>query len=306
MDTQTIISVLSSSIRVTTPILFVALAACFSEQAGVFAMGLEGFMLMGAFSAVVGSLLTGSQLLGFLIGVLAGVLMALIFGFATINLGAEQVLSGLAINMFALGSTGFLMRLVWGVEGIPITPAMNTIPIPVLSSIPILGPVLFNQQILTYLAYITVPFAYWLLYKSRWGLELRAVGEKPQAADTVGIGVNATRYFAVLLSGALAGIGGSVLSLQQVNTFTQGMSGGRGWLGLIAAIFGQWNPLGAAGASLVFGFANAMQLRIQLSPIKISSWLVLMIPHVIAIILIAIVGKAARHPAAIGIKYTKE
>jgi simple sugar transport system permease protein len=306
MDSDSIVSILASSVRVTTPILFVALGGCFSEQAGVFAMGLEGYMLTSAFVAVVGALLTKSLVLGVLLGIAAGVLMALILAFVTISIGTEQVLSGLAINMLALGMTGFLMRLVWGVSGIPLTPPMDPIPLPLLSKIPLLGPVFFTQPLLTYLAYLAVPAAWWLMYKSRWGLELRAVGEKPRAADTVGISVNGTRYRAVLLSGALAGIGGVILSLQQVNTFTQDMTAGRGWLGLIAAIFGRWNPLGAAGASFVFGFADAMQLRIQVSAIPISSWIVLMIPHLIALILIALVGKAARHPEATGVQYSKE
>jgi general nucleoside transport system permease protein len=303
---QTIVSLLASSVRVTTPIMFVAMSGCFSEQAGVFAMGMEGFMLIGAFAAVVIALMTNSLFIGVIGGILAGVLLAALFGLASITLGSEQVLSGLAINMFAMGATGFLMRVVWGTSGIPLTPQMLPVPIPLLSEIPIIGQVFFKQPILTYVGYISIPLAWWFMYKSRWGLELRAVGEKPRAVDTVGISVKGTRYMAVLLCGALSGMGGAVLSLQQVNTFTENMSAGRGWLGLIACIFGRWNPLGAAGASFLFGMADALQLRIQIFASDLSSWIILMIPHLLALILISIVAKEARHPAAAGVHYTKE
>jgi general nucleoside transport system permease protein len=306
MDINNVIAILQGSVRVATPILFAALAGCLSEQAGIYAMGLEGFMLIGAFVSIVAALLTQSLIIGLLAGVLAGGLVATIFAYVTIKVGADQVLGGLAINMFVLGATGFLMRLVWGMSGIPMTPEILIWQVPVLSSIPIIGPVFFNQPPLTYLAYLMVPAVWWFMFKSHWGLELRAVGEKPRAVDTVGISVVRTRFMAVILSGFLAGLGGAVLSLQQVNTFTENMTAGRGWLALISAISGGWNPIWAAATSFLFGIANALQLRIQVMGLDISSWIVLMVPYILAILLVAIVGKAARHPEATGVQYIKE
>jgi simple sugar transport system permease protein len=301
-----LILLLTASVRVATPVLFASLGGCLSEQAGVFAMGLEGYMMTGAFVAVVAVTTTGSLALGVVLGVLAAVLVALILAVATVTAGAEQVLSGLALNFLVIGATAFLFKVFWGQSGMPLTPRIDLWPIPVLSRLPLLGPVFFNQPPLNYLAYLTIPLAWWFLYRTHWGLQLRAVGEKPRAADTVGINVHGMRYLAVALSGALAGFGGVVLSLQQVNTFTENMVAGRGWLGLIAAIFGRWNPLGAAAASFLFGVTDALQLRVQISQLQVSSWFVLMIPHVLALLLIAAVGRAARHPAATGVHYTKE
>lgn len=306
MDTNSVIPILQASIRVATPILFAALGGCLSEQAGIFAMGLEGFMLLGAFVSIVAALLTHSLFLGLLCGILAGGLVAALLAYVSIKVGADQVLGGLAINMLVLGATGFLMRLVWGMSGIPMTPKIPIWPVPLLSSIPIIGPLFFNQPPLTYLAYLMVPAVWWFMFKSHWGLELRAVGEKPRAVDTVGVSAARTRFMAVILSGFLAGLGGAVLSLQQVNTFTENMTSGRGWLALISAISGGWNPVWAAAASFVFGIANSLQLRIQVMDIKISSWIVLMVPYLLAIILVSIVGKAARHPEATGVQYVKE
>ncbi len=301
-----LVLLLTASVRVATPVLFASLGGCFSEQAGVFAMGLEGFMMTGAFVAVVTVTTTGSLVLGLILGVLAAMLIALVLAFATVTAGAEQVLSGLAVNFLVIGATAFLFKVFWGKTGMPLTPRIDLLPIPVLSQIPVLGPVFFNQPPLNYVAYLAIPLAWWFMYRTHWGLQLRAVGEQPRAADTVGINVHGMRYLAVVLSGALAGFGGVVLSLQQVNTFTENMVAGRGWLGLISAIAGRWNPLGAAAASFLFGVTDALQLRVQISQLQISSWFVLMIPHILALLLIAVVGRAARHPAATGLHYTKE
>jgi simple sugar transport system permease protein len=306
MDLDNLIPIMQAAVRVAIPILFAALGGCLSEQAGVFAMGLEGYMLIGSFVAIVASLLTKSIVLGLLFGVLAGGVVAACFGYTSIKVGADQVLGGLAFNMLILGATGFLMRLVWGMSGIPMTPVLEVYPVPILSRIPIVGSIFFNQPPLTYLAYVMVPAVWWFMFKSHWGLELRAVGEKPRAVDTVGISVSKTRFMAVTFSGFLAGLGGAVLSLQQVNTFTENMTSGRGWLALISAISGGWNPIGAAAASLIFGVANSLQLRIQVMDFKISSWIVLMVPYVLALVLVSIVGKAARHPEATGVQYLKE
>jgi general nucleoside transport system permease protein len=309
LDIQFFIEFLQASVRVATPVAFVAMGAAYSERSGVYAMGLEGYMLMSCFASVAVTIYTGSLFLGIIAGILAGMLTSSIVAYSAVILGGEQVLSALSMNIFALGFTGFMQRFVWGVGtgGLPLIEPLQNIPIPLLFDIPVLGPIIFNQPILTYLAYITIPIAWWVMFKSKWGLQLRAVGEHPRAADTVGLPVARTRFMAVVISGGLSALGGAVLSLQQVRTFTEGMTNGRGWLGLIACIFGRWNPAGAAGAAFLFGAADALQLRVQLSSaVEISSYFILMLPHLLALTLILFIGKAARHPAATGIHYTKE
>ena len=310
LDVQFFIDFLQASVRVATPIAFVAMGATYSERSGVYAMGLEGYMLMSCFASVAVTILSGSLFLGLIAGIIAGMLTSSIVALSAVILGAEQVLTALSMNIFALGFTGFMQRFIWGVGtgGLPLIEPLKNIPIPILVDIPVLGPIIFNQPILTYLAYATVPVAWWVMFKSKWGLQLRAVGEHPRAADTVGLPVVRTRFMAVVISGGLSALGGAVLSLQQVRTFTEGMTNGRGWLGLIACIFGRWNPAGAAGAAFLFGAADALQLRVQLSStvLEISSYFILMLPHLLALFLILFIGKAARHPAATGLHYTKE
>ncbi len=310
MDTQFLIEFLHASVRVATPIAFVAIGAAFSERSGVYAMGLEGYMLISCFTSVAATVMTGSLIVGISAGIISGMVASAIVAFSSLYLGSEQVLTALSINVFALGLTGFLQRLIWGTGtgGLPLIDPLKNIPFPLLSAIPFIGPIIFNQPILTYMVYLTIPMAWWVMLKTKWGLQLRAVGEHPRAVDTVGLPVARTRFLAVIFSGALAAMGGAVLSLQQVRTFTEGMTNGRGWLGLIACIFGRWNPLGAAGAAFLFGAAEALQLRVQMSSAgaDISSYFILMLPHLLALTLILIIGKAARHPAATGVYYTKE
>ena len=183
---------------------------------------------------------------------------------------------------------------------------MPPIELPGLSKIPVLGTMLFNQPILTYVTYLLIPIAWWVMFKSTSGLKLRAVGENPSCADTLGISVPRTRIKSVLTCGAFCGLSGAVLALQQVQTFTENMSAGRGWLGLVAAVFGGWNPLGAAGAGLIFGAAEVLQLRLQMiSGINISSYIIQMLPYLVALAFIACIGKGRRHPAAMGKFYRK-
>lgn len=310
MDMQFLTDFLQASVRVATPIIFIAIGACYSERSGFYAMGLEGYALLSCFVSVAVTIFTQSILLGILAGILSGMLAAGIVAYAGVVLGGDQVLSALGMNFFALGFTGFMMRLFWGVgtNGLPPITPLTDIPIPLLSSIPFIGPILFNQPILTYLVYLTIPAAWWVMFKSKWGLQLRAVGENPRAVDTVGLPVIKTRFTAVIISGAFAAMGGAVLALQQVQTFTEGMTNGRGWLGLIACVFARWNPLAAAGAAFLFGAADALQIRVQMFPAfkEVSSYFILMLPHLLALFLILFVGKGTRHPAAMGVHYTKE
>lgn len=304
---ESVINFLSSTIRISVPIIMLALGVCFCEKSGVHAMGAEGHMLMASFVSVIITILTGSHLLGILAGILSAMLVAVLFSFFTVRLGANQVICGLGTNFFVLGLTSSLQRYFWGTSGVPRIAALNPVEIPLLSKIPFLGPLLFNQPILTYLAYILVPVAWWIMFKSTWGLQLRAVGENPSCADTLGVNVLRTRSLSILVCGAFCGLGGSILALQQVQTFTENITNGRGWLAIIAATFGGWNPVGAAGAGLLFGASEALQLRLQMSSsINISSYIILMLPYLMALLFILLVGKDRRHPAAMGKFYKQQ
>jgi simple sugar transport system permease protein len=307
MEMNLIMEYLSAAVRVSVPIVLIAQGVAFSEKAGVHAMGAEGCMLIGAFVSVVMTIASGgNHFVGVMSGILAGVLSAALFSYFAVVIGANQVICGLGLNFVMLGLTGFLQRFFWGVTGIPRIPPMNPIALPVLSQIPLVGSMFFNQPILAYVTYITIPVSWWIMYKTIWGLNLRAVGENPSCADTLGINVVATRSVAAIACGALCGLSGAALALQQVQSFRENISGGRGWLGLIAATFGRWNPLGAAGAGFIFGAADALQLRIQILSKNISSYVILMVPYLVALVFIMCIGKASRHPASMGKYYRKQ
>jgi simple sugar transport system permease protein len=307
MGMAVVLEFLNSMIRVSVPVILVAIGVCFSEKSGVFAMGSEGYMLISAFVSVVVMIQANNHFVAIMSGIIAGMLVSAIFSYFTVVLGADQVICGLGSNFVMLGLTSSLQRLFWGTTGIPRIAPINPIPIPLLSDIPFIGGMLFNQPFLTYVTYALIPIGWWLMFRSSFGLNLRAVGENPGCADTLGIGVKRMRITGVVIGGAFCGLGGAVLALSQVQSFTENISGGRGWLGLIAATFGGWNPLAASGAGLIFGAAESLQLRLQIfSKISISSYVILMIPYIVALIFIMFVGKSKRHPAGIGKHYRKQ
>ena len=237
MDMTVLVEYLNSAIRVSVPVILIAVGVCYSERAGVFAMGSEGYMLIAAFVSVVTMIYTDNHVISVLAGILSGMAASGIFSYFTVVLGADQVICGLGSNFVMLGLTSSLQRLLWGVTGIPRIPAMNAIPIPILSDIPFIGSMLFNQPILTYVTYFLIPLVWWIMFKSTWGLQLRSVGENPSCADTLGINVVKTRILGIVTGGAFCGLSGAVLSLSQVQSFTENISGGRGWLGLIGYIW---------------------------------------------------------------------
>ncbi len=298
-------TVLAATFRMATPLLFSAVGGVFSERSGVVNIGLEGMMLIGAFTAVAVSHFTGSAWLGVLGALLAGALMGWIHGVASIKYRANQVVSGTAINIFAGGLTVYLQRLIFSMAGVsPAVPRIADVELPLISKIPIIGPVIGRQNPMVYLALITVVAAHIVLFKTVWGLRLRAVGEHPAAADSVGINVYKMRYVAVTISGALAGVGGAYLSVAHLSRFVEGMTAGRGFIALAAMIFGKWNPLGALGACLFFGYADALQMRLQ--EIGIPTQFVQMLPYILTMIaLVGIIGRAVA-PKASGQPYVKE
>ncbi len=296
---------LASTIRNATPLVFAALGGLFSERSGVVNIALEGLMLIAAFAGVVGAALFNSALVGLLFGLGAGLLFGLIHALMCVTFEADQIISGTAINLLALGGTGFLMVLVFGSGGTsPRVEGFKQVPIPVLSDIPLVGQALFSQSLLVYLMYLLVPLTFFVVFRTPFGLRLRATGEVPEAVDTAGVSVARMRYYGVALSGLLAALGGVYLSMGILSAFTEGMTNGRGFIALAALIFGRWNPIGAAGAALLFGFALAVTFRVPQE--VIPQEFIEMLPYVLTIVVLAGFGGRAVAPAAIGKPYRKE
>jgi len=296
---------LATSLRLSIPIIFAAVGGVLSERSGVFNIALEGCILGGAFGAAVGAFLTGMPMGGLVIGLLVAGGAGLILAGLAVGLGINQLVAGIAINILMVGLTSFLARLILGAEATSTLPGFHPMAIPGLSAIPVIGPVLFNQDFLTYLMYLTVPFAWWFLYKTPWGLNVRAIGDYPIAADSAGISVPLVRTAAVVASCMLAGLGGCYLVLSQVFVFTEHMSAGKGFIALAALILGRWNPLGAFLACIFFGFSDALQLRLQFNSPDVPYQLFSMVPFLASFLALVFFAGKVRPPAAIGIKYVR-
>lgn len=308
------VALFASTVRAATPLILAALGGIFSERSGVVNIALEGIMLIGAFFAMLISYLGQQMGLPPFVSALSGAIGAMVFGFlismihavVSIRYRADQVVSGVAINILALGLTGFLLQQIFNTSGnSPSVPNLPAAPIPLLSSIPVLGPIFFNQPPIVYAALIAVPVSAFVLFRTPLGLRIRAVGEHPKAADTVGINVFRLRYLGVAVSGVLAGLGGAYLSLGQLNIFTEGMTNGRGFIALAAVIFGKWNPWGALGACLLFGLADAVQISLQNAGVNIPSDFLLMLPYVLTLVALAGFIGRSNPPAASGVPYEK-
>ena len=298
--------ILSSTVRNATPLVFAAMGGMFSERSGVVNIALEGLMLISAFAGVAGAFLSGSAWVGLGFAVAAGLLFALIHALMCVTFEADQIISGTAINLLALGGTGFLMVEVFGQGGTsPRVEQFGAVGIPLLKDIPVVGPAFFDQSILVYLMYLLIPVTFFVVFRTPFGLRLRATGEVPEAVDTAGVSVYRMRYYGVALSGMLAALGGAYLSMGLLSAFTENMTGGRGFIALAALIFGRWNPIGAAGAALLFGFAQAITFRAggqEVIPVEFLQ----MLPYILTIVVLAGFGGRAIAPAAIGKPYRKE
>lgn len=299
---------LAASVRIATPLLLAALGGILSERAGVFAVGLEGMMLAGAFTGVITSHLLGSLGAGLLASMLGGALIALVVALATVRFGADQMVTGLAVNILALGLTSFLLRGLFTRGEAPIirVPTLPPLPVPGLADLPVVGPLLFRQPLLTYVAGIAAGVVAVFLARTRAGLVLRATGEHPAAVFATGADPARVRAAALVGCGVLAGLGGAVLSLQQVGTFTDGMTNGRGYIALAAIIVGRWMPLGTFLGCTLFGAADALQLRVQGYRLPVSSYVIQMTPYVVALAVLAGLGRSARLPAALGVPFVRE
>ncbi|WP_396654951.1 ABC transporter permease [Microbacterium paraoxydans] len=300
-------SLLFGAVSLSVPLVFGALGGVIGERAGVVNVAIEGQLLLGAFSAALLSSITGSPFVGLIGAMIGGVLVASVLAAFAIKYLVEQVIVGVVLNVLVTGLTGFL----YGALLAPNENELNSperfapIRIPVLSDIPIIGPVLFNQTFIVYLMFITVAVVAWGLYRTRWGLRLRAVGEHPQAADTVGIRVNPTRFWNVLLAGAIAGIGGAYFTLVSVPQFGKEMTAGLGFIALAAVIFGRWDPIRATLAALLFGFATNLQNLLSILKTPIPGEFMLMLPYVVTLLAVAGFAGQIRGPAASGKPYIK-
>lgn len=301
-------SLLFGAVSLSVPLVFGALGGVIGERVGVVNVAIEGQLLLGAFSAAVLSSITHNPFIGLLGAMVGGVLVSFVLAAFAIKYLVDQVIVGVVLNVLVTGLTGFL----YGALLAPNEQQLNTperfgrIQIPVLSEIPIIGPVLFNQTFIVYLMFVTVPLVAWGLYRTRWGLRLRAVGEHPQAADTVGIKVNTSRFWNVSLAGAIAGIGGAYFTLVSVPQFGKDMTAGLGFIALAAVIFGRWDPIRATLAALLFGFATNLQNLLTILKTPIPSEFMLMLPYVVTILAVAGFAGQIRGPAASGKPYIKE
>lgn len=296
----------AAMLRSATPLAFAAMGGIFSERSGVVNIGLEGMMLAGAFFGILGADKLNSWPLGLLCAVLAGGLFALVHAFFSIHLRADQVVSGFAINFLALGITGYLFIDIYGGEGTPPNiPDIPNVHLGFLEDWYFIGPVLGQLNMMIWLAFLTIVATWVVLFKTPIGLRIRAVGEHPRAADTVGISVYATRYAAVTLSGVLAALGGAYLSIGFLNSFNQGMTSGRGYIALAAVIFGNWRPWGAAAAALLFGFSSALAQRLPAYS-ESAGVLFSALPYVLTLIAVAGVIGRSIPPASVGRPYQKQ
>ena len=298
---------LASTIAMAVPILLAALGELIVEQSGVINIGIEGAMLTGAFFGLAIAYLSGNLILGLGAAIAAAVVLNLVLAFVIVNLAVNQVVAGTAINMLALGLTGVVYRRLFGITGQAITVAtLAPLPMGPLARIPLIGRTLFDQNLLVYVTFLLVPVIAYIVTRTRYGLYLRAAGEHPAAADALGLNVYRIRWIALMIAGAMSGLGGAYLTLAYTNTFVEGISGGRGFVALAVVIVGRWNAWGIAAASVLFGAAIALQFTLQATGAHLPYQLFLALPYVLTLVVLAIVGGQAQSPSALGAPYVRD
>ena len=296
----------ASMLRYATPLIFAAIGGMFSERSGVVNIGLEGMMLMGAFFGIMAADKLDSWVLGLVLGVVSGGAMAFVHAVWAVHLRADQIISGFAVNFLALGLTGYLFIDIYGQEGTPTDiPSIPAVRLSFIDDVPFFGDIFGNLNLMIWIALLLIPLSWFVLFKTPLGLRIRAVGEHPRAADTVGIDVYAIRYGAVVASGMLAAAGGAFLSIGFVNSFNENMTAGRGFIALAAVIFGNWRPFGAAAACLLFGFSSALAQRLP-EYSESAATLFQALPYVLTLIAVAGVIGRSIPPAADGRPYQKQ
>jgi len=291
-----LLGILYSGVRLATPYLYAAIGEAFAQNSGVYNLGVDGIMLMGAYSGFFVGTKTGNLWLGLLTAAIVGGLMGLIMAFISVTLKAEQGISGIGLQLFGLGLSSLLFKETLG-SVISIN-GFQPVKIPLLGDIPYIGDVLFNHNLLVYGAFVLVLVASFVLYKTTFGLKVRAAGQNPQAADSLGINVNRIRYTTVIFGGVMAGIAGASLSIALINLFQENMTNGMGFIAVALVYFGGWRPWGILGGALLFSFVNALQLWIQVKGINLPSDLAVMLPYVLTILALAF-ARRVQQPAAL-------
>ncbi len=299
-------SILTATVRMTTPILLTAIGETLAERSGVLNLGLEGMMLVGALLAFMISYFSGNPYLGILVAIIGVALISLIHAYLSVNLGFNQIIVGLLFWIFCTGVAGFLFRAAFGVFLIvPTANTLGAIEIPLLSQIPFLGPILFKHNILVYLSIISVPISAFFLFRTTFGLRIRSLGENPKAADSLGVNVFRIRYLCIIMGAMMAGLAGAYMSIGVLNTFSEVMIAGRGWIALSTVMFGSWNPYRVLAACLLFGGVDAFQLHLPAAGIAISAKLLMMLPYILVIIVLVLAVRRAKWLGALGTPYKR-
>ena len=308
-----VVNILSMTVPFSVAILLASTGEMFNQRSGVFNLGCDGLMAMGAFIGMLIPFLVGGggpvsgvyNWLGLLAATLIGALLGLFFGLIVVTFRAPQGIAGIGLQMFGVGTAGTLFRhFVGGTQSIP---GMNSTPIPLLSRIPVIGPIFFSHNLMVYIAFLFVPAAWYVLFKTSWGLRVRAVGTHPRAADSMGINVNRTRYEALALGGALAGLAGAYLSVCQVKMFSDELIAGRGFIAVALVYFGHWHPVKIMAGALIFSFAQTIQYNVQGLGIDLPYEFFVMLPYIVVIVVLAFTSKNQKTgPAALGKPFNRE
>ena len=298
-----LIGILASGIRLATPYLYASIGETFGQRSGVLNLGVDGIMLMGAFSGFYAVFKTGNLWLGLLSAIIVGALMGLATAFVNVTLQAEQGISGIGVYLFGLGMSDLLFqKLVNNVETVSGFPDIH---IPILSDIPVIGEIFFSQNILVYGAYLLVPVAWFILNKTTFGLSIQAVGENPEAADSLGVSVPRVRYFTLIFGGILSGVAGASLSIALLNVFQQNLTNGLGFIAVALVYFGGWRPLGVLFGSLLFSLVSSLQVWVQVIGIPIPSDIAVMLPYIMTIIVLVLSAGRVRQPSALTKPYER-
>jgi ABC-type uncharacterized transport system permease subunit len=301
--TTVLVGILASGIRLATPYLYASLGETFGQKSGVLNLGVEGIMLLGAFAAFYVTFITENLWLGLLAAIIVGGIMGLAVAVINVTLKAEQGISGIGVFLFGLGMSELLFQKTLGT--VETVSGFSSIYIPYLSDIPIIGEIFFQQNLLVYMAYIMVPISWFVLNKSTLGLKIRAVGENPEAADTLGVSVSGIRYFTQIFGGVMSGIAGASLSIALLNVFQQNLTSGLGFIAVALVYFGGWRPLGVLVGSLIFSMVNALQLWVQVLNIPIPADIAVMMPYVLTILALVIAVQRVRPPSALTKPYER-
>jgi len=296
-STTVLVGILASGIRLAMPYLYAAIGETFGQRSGVLNLGVEGQMLLGAFAAFYVVFTTGNLWLGVLMAILVGALMGLAMAFVTVNLHAQQGISGIGFYLFGLGMSDLLFQMLLGT--VETAKGFPKIFIPVLSEIPILGEIFFSHNVMVYGAFLLVPVSWFVLNKTTLGLKIRSVGENPEAADSLGISVARVRYFTITLGGILSGVAGASLSIALLNVFQQNMTSGLGFIAVALVYFGAWRPWGVLGGALLFSMVSSLQLWMQVLAIPIPSDIAVMLPYILTILVLVATVSRVRAPSAL-------